>query len=284
MRSVKDLVDAQLAGRTRTYSFTKTPTQATTAGLWFDLSMSPGNPPGKYWFDATPLTAKQVSQTTDGGIYHGPSVLPRRKYLRKLTVQVSAATPLPMSMLLCDYLLYYPTLDDGTTDLQVLDNGSGLSRYTDAVGVMPVAVTTAAHSTSPAIVCDYEAAGGSSGKQTNQGKFNSAGAIGTVATAGTISEGGADPFLSLQSGDTGVKLLNNAQLSKGDVGLFSLLLVKPLAHIMIKEATTVYEKDFFLANVDIPEIQDDAFLNFFVLPNGSLSSVQIRGDLQIVWD
>ena len=48
----------------------KVPSQVTTAGYWFDLSLSPGNPVPKYWFDATPLIAKAIYQSTDGGLFH----------------------------------------------------------------------------------------------------------------------------------------------------------------------------------------------------------------------
>ena len=84
--------------------------------------MSPGMPVPKYWFDAAPLTARQITQSGDGGFYHGPNVSPSEKYLRKVTTMANAVTALPMNAILCDYLLYYPTVDDGTTDEQLMDN------------------------------------------------------------------------------------------------------------------------------------------------------------------
>lgn len=245
--------------------------------------MSPGNPPGKYWFDSAPLVAKAIYQSTDGGIYHGPSVSPSKKYIRKLTVQVTSAAPLPMPMILCDYLLYYPTIDDGTTDPQNFTNEEALPRYSDETKeVLPIAVTTAPHTTGPGVTVGYESEAG--GKATAIETMNTATAIGTISTSNTIGSS-PHPFLSLAQGDSGVKQLLSAQMSKPDIGLFSLLLVRPLAQITINEATTVTEKDFFLSDVGLPEIKDDAFLGFLVNPTrGSLSGVQIRGDLQIVWD
>lgn len=38
---VKTLIDAELEGRTNTYSFRKVPSQTTTQGIWFDLALSP---------------------------------------------------------------------------------------------------------------------------------------------------------------------------------------------------------------------------------------------------
>ena len=72
---VKDVVESELCGRVRTYQWRKSPSQTTTARLWFDLSMSPGNPPPKYWFDAAPGVAKAVYQSTDGGFFHGAAVI-----------------------------------------------------------------------------------------------------------------------------------------------------------------------------------------------------------------
>lgn len=66
VNSVKQVIDAETEGRLRRYQWRKVPSQVTTAGYWFDLSLSPGNPVPKYWFDATPLIAKSVAQSTDG--------------------------------------------------------------------------------------------------------------------------------------------------------------------------------------------------------------------------
>ena len=46
-----------------------------------------------------------------------------------------------MSIILADYLLYYPTIVDGNTDPQVMNNTVTLPRYTDGKGVMMMAVT-----------------------------------------------------------------------------------------------------------------------------------------------
>ena len=61
-RGIKDVIDAEINGQVRQYGWRKTPSQTTTAATWFDLSMSPGNPPPKYWFDAPPGIAKAVYQ------------------------------------------------------------------------------------------------------------------------------------------------------------------------------------------------------------------------------
>lgn len=49
----KDLVESDtINGTDRYFTWRKSPTQANTIGVWFDLASSPGNPTPKYWFDA----------------------------------------------------------------------------------------------------------------------------------------------------------------------------------------------------------------------------------------
>ena len=76
----RDLVIAERMGQGRRTEWVKNVNQVTTAGLWFDVSGSSGNPKAKQWFDATPLVAQQVKASTDGGIYHGAPVSPATKY------------------------------------------------------------------------------------------------------------------------------------------------------------------------------------------------------------
>ena len=73
LNSVKAFVDAELAGQTAFATWRKTPTQTTGSGIWFDLSMSPGNPVPNY-YAASPNIAIALSQSTDGGIFYGGNV------------------------------------------------------------------------------------------------------------------------------------------------------------------------------------------------------------------
>jgi hypothetical protein len=80
-------------------------------------------------------------------------------------------------------------------------------------------------------------------------------------------------------------------VSGTDVGLFSIILVKPLAQTCFREGgistagtiATPYEKDFLVPTTDIIRIYDDAFLNFVVLPQASLATTVLRGDLKVIW-
>lgn len=92
------------AGQFHLTSWRKQPTQTTGSGIWFDLSMSPGNPVPNY-YAATPLEAKVLSRSTDYGINHGPAVSPMTKHLKSITAITVTATAAPMPMILCDYLM-----------------------------------------------------------------------------------------------------------------------------------------------------------------------------------
>lgn len=281
--SVKDVVDSELEGRVRQYSWRKTPSQTTTQGLWFDLSLSPGNPPPKYWFDAAPLVAKAVYQSTDGGLFHGANVSPATKYLRKTVALNAKATGLPLSMYLCDYLLYYPSIDDGTTDPQILDNTVTLPRYTDGKGVQMIAVTVAARTGGQQFYVTYTNSDGVAGRTSQTVTQNTSTAIGTVVTSATVTQASGNPFIGLQAGDSGVRSIESVTMLGGDVGLMSIILVKPLGLTCIRGIDAPVEKDFLLSREELPIIQDNAFLNFIVLPNGSLAASAIIGDIKVIW-
>jgi hypothetical protein len=284
MNGIKDIVDSEIEGRVRRYAFRKNPTQTTTAGVWFDLSMSSGNPPPKFWFDSTPLTAKVISQSQDGGFYHGANVSPAEKYLRMSTFLTSTVTALPLTLYLCDYLLYYPTIDDGTTDEQVMDNSVGLSRYQDGEGVQMIAVSIASRTGGQSFTVKYTNSEGVTGRTTTAVFQSSSSAIGAIlGKSDTSLEMSSTPWLPLQEGDTGVRAVESVTMTNPDVGLFSIILVKPLAQTTIKEITTPMEKDYLINESSLPRIYDDAFLSAICLPQGTLAATGIIGDLKVIW-
>ncbi len=186
LKTIGETVNCELDGRVRNYIWRKTPSQATTAGIWFDLSMSPGMPVPKYWFDAAPLTAKAIYQSTDGGFYHGPNTT-GEKYLRSITTMANAATALPMNAILCDYLMYYPTTDDGTTDEQLMDNTVTLPRYTDGKGVQILAVTVGARTGGQTFTISYTNSDGVAGRTTAATTQNTSTALGSVTGSNTAT-------------------------------------------------------------------------------------------------
>jgi len=283
LKTIGEVVNCELEGRVRDYIWRKTPSQTTTTGIWFDLSMSPGMPTPKYWFDAAPLTARAITQSLDGGLYHGPNVSPSEKYLRKITTQASAVTALPMTLILCDYLIYYPTIDDGTTDEQIMDNTVTLPRYTDGKGVQIIAVTTGARTGGQTFTVKYTNSDGVADRVTQVVTQNTSTALGSITTSNTTVANGSCAYIPLQNGDSGVRLIQSVTMNGVDTGIFSLILVKPLVQTTFREITVPYEKDFLIPTSDLIKIEDNAFLNFLCLPLGSLAATVLRGDLKVIY-
>lgn len=280
--SIKDYVDAELDGKIRQFSFRKSPTQATTAGLWFDLSMSPGNPVPQY-YAASPLISVQMKQSTDGGLFHGANTN-SSKWLKSTLLMSNSATGLPMPFILCDYLLYYPFIDEGTTDPQPLTNSVSLPRWTDGKGVKIMAISVAGRTGGQTFNISYTNQDGVSGRTTQTVIQNSATAIGTIVTSATATNGAAGPFIPLQRGDTGVRSIESVQMISGpDVGLFTLVLVKPLITSQILEQTAPTEESLLVEKASLPEIKDDAYLNWLCMPNGSLSGVSLHGIIETLF-
>lgn len=283
--NIRAVADAQDAGQHLYASFRKQATQTTGAGVWFDLSMSPGNPAPNYFIGA-PNVFVPMKQSTDGGLRHGGNVaqLGKKKFLRKLMALTTVATPIACKLL--DYLGFYGFVDESVLDEQFMDNTQGLTRYSDGKGVQLMPVVVAGHSGGQPFTVNY----------TNQdgvaGRITPAVTMGTQIVNGTIlhSQGSGaayrnnGPFLPLQTGDTGVRSVESVTIGGiGDVGLFALVLVKPLASFSLFGADSATEVDYMTDMASIPEIQDDAYLNLIALPNATLAGAPIIGILETTW-
>lgn len=281
-KTIGEVVDAELNGNVRNYIWRKTPSQTTIIGLWFDLSMSPGMPPPQYYIGAI-TTATQLKQSTDGGLYHGANVSPSSKYLRSITTMANVVTALPMNVILCDYLLFYPFIDEGTTDEQPMTNVLTLPRYTDGEGVQVMAVQTNAGTGGQQFFFTYTNSDGVAGRISRTVTMNTSTVVGNILGSNRATNNASNPFIGLQNGDKGVRSIESVTMLGIDTGLFALVLVKPLVQHCFREITVPYEKDFLVPTMDLIQIQDDAFLGFLGLPLGSLAATVLRGDLKVIW-
>lgn len=282
IRGIKDVVDSEIEGRVNTFSFRKNPTQTTVQGYWFDLAQSPGNPIPRYWF-GSPLVATPITQSEDGGFYHGGDVSPMTKNIRVSTFAATAATALPMQVILMDYLLVYPLIDDGTTDPQVMDNTQTLPRYTDGAGVQMMAVSVASRTGGATFSVNYTNQDGVPGRVSKTVRQNNVAIIGNIVTSEKNIAANSCFFIPLQEGDTGVRSIESVTMDTADVGLFSIILVKPLGSTQIIEINAPVEVDYLYGSNIIPEVKPDAFLSAICLPNGSLAATGILLDLKVIW-
>jgi len=244
--------------------------------------MSPGNPNPQY-YAASPLVPAALAYSTDGGLFHGRNVAPDCKVLRSSMVMTVTATALPMPFMLLDYLLFYPFIEEGTTDAQAMLTGSSLPRYTDGVGVQMMAISVAGRTGGQSFTVSYTNSDGVAGRTSQTVVQNTAGAIGSVVTSARATNGAAGPFIPLQRGDSGVRSIESVTMLGTDVGLFTLVLVKPIMQTQIRGIDAPVEVDCFLHKAILPAIADDAYLNFICLPNGSLSGTAIHGSIETIW-
>lgn len=278
----KAIVDAESNGQTFFATWRKQPTQATGANIWFDLSMSPGNPVPNYYIGAvgkfTPL-----AQSTDGGIPHGGNVSPAKKFLRVFEAQTSLATAVPLPLILCDYLGFYPFLDESNLDDQPLDNTVAVPRLpAGGVEIMPVVV--AGQTGGQTFRVTYVNSNGVAGRVTPPHVIGTQAVNGTILSSGGAIANSRAPFMALQDGDTGVAYVTSIQfLGTGDIGLIALALVNPIVRHSIRGIDAPVEQDFFMDSSQLPIIADDAYLNLVSLPGGTLSGAPIHGYIKTLW-
>lgn len=289
LRNSRDLVDAENNGQTFFSAWRKTPTQVTGAGIWFDLSMSPGNPVPNY-YAAAPAIAIALRQSTDGGIPHGPATpAGMTKYLKMFTLLSVTAAAAPLQAILCDYLLFYPFVDMSVTDPQPMDNTVTLPRSTNGEGVKIMAVEVAGQSGvgNPQFYVTYTNSKGVSGRVTPATACNTQVVNGTLINTMQAGVAGINrhtsPFLTLQPGDTGVRSIDSVTFLTPDVGLVAFVLVDPIENISLRTIDAPMERVPVLDFCDLPVILDDAYLNLICCPNGSLSGAPIHGLIQTVW-
>ena len=177
---LRQILDSNTGGKTDYFFWRKAPSQITTTGVWFDMAMMPGNPPPLFYASA-PLVAAQLKKSTDGGINHGNAQSGKSKFLQRFLMMGNSATGLPMPFILCDYLLYYPFIDQSTNDQQDLDNSVSLPRWTDGKGVQVMVVgTNASGGSLPSFVINYTNSDGVSGRTSQTMQMNAATATGSI--------------------------------------------------------------------------------------------------------
>ena len=287
-KNVRAMADAQDAGQYLYASFRKQPTQTTGAGIWFDLSMSPGNPAPNYYI-GSPNVFVPLKQSTDGGLRHGGNVnaLGKKKFLRKIMALTPTSTAAPIRLALLDYVGFYGFIDESVTDLQPLDNTSPLPRHQDGIGVQMMPVVVAGQTGGQNFYVIYTNQDGVSGRVSQTVRMTTQAVNGTILNSTQANNLGGiqGPFIPLQLGDSGVRYVESVQiLGIGDVGLFALVLVKPLATFSLRGINAATEIDYFTDFAGaMPEIEDDAYLNFIALPNGTLSGAPFHGIIETTW-
>lgn len=282
IRGYKDIVASHVDfGREWTQSWRKVPALATTSAVWADLSSAPGSPKPNY-YTGTELTLEQFkgiqvsTTTTSPGLWTGGNVTPATKFLNEVTIQSTTAAAVG-TYILADYLAFYSLIDMDSTDTQTLVNTLPLPRYASGDGVRMALVATNPFTGGQSFTVNYTDANGNTYDTTPRATPTTTN-IGTVLTGTTTG-----PFIPLGPAGRGVLQANSITFLGSNGGLATLVLMRPLATIQINEITAPSEFQFVGGPTIIPQILDDSFLNFLVLPSGSLATVPILGTVSTYW-
>jgi hypothetical protein len=290
IQSFKALVDAEQNGQTFFGGFRKVPNAVTGAGAWFDITLSPGNPL-PFYYASTPLVGAPIGQSVNGGIPHNQPVasLGYKTYLKTLNVNSgTSGSAVNGAMILMDYLFYYPFVDTGITDTQVLDNTLSLTRYTSGQGVSVMAVQLAGMLGTGNPTFNFTYINQSGVLQTAPTQTCGSGSIvGELATGNNSNAAVARsnyPFLALVPGDTGIRSIQSVTFDTPDIGLLAFVLVKPLEQIIQRENGSAAERTPVIDFFDLPVIEDNAYLSFLVNTglNGA-NATPFFGTIQTVW-
>jgi hypothetical protein len=280
---LKQIADAEREGFTFFSAWRKAPTQPTTGNIWFDLSMSPGNPVPNYYIGTSGVFTP-LAQSTDGGISHGGNVWPKKKHVSHFSAQTSAGIPVPINFLMLDYLGFYPFIDESVLDPQLLDNTRPLPRHKTGKGVQMMPVVVAGQSGGQLFTVNYTNDQGVSGRVTPPHVMGTQAVNGTILSSAGAAPNSRGPFMALQEGDTGVLRADSIQfLGTGDIGLIALVLVKQIMGHSIRGIDAPVEKTPIIDAGELPEIVDDAYLNLISLPFGSLQAAPLIGTIKTTW-
>jgi hypothetical protein len=254
---------------------------ASNAALWVDTSMGAGTPKYNAYvgaqYESTPLIG-----AGNFGIYTGGDQ-DDDKYLSEILLQSTVASHSLSTYILCDYLMFYPLVDMDSTDQQDMDNVAPLPRYADGAGVRIMAVVTTPVSTFGTVTITYTNQDGVGSRTATFYPTGFAVAVGNISHGVTSNQvASSHPFVTLQSGDTGVRSIESITNSSPPGGFMAFVLVKPLATVGLTEATTATETNFIKDKVTMPRIYNGAYLGFVSGGTIRVSGI-FRAALTFIW-
>ena len=274
-----EYANAIIGGQTSFCSFRKVPSQATVANWWVDLSMAAGNPSPNY-YASSPLIAAALDGAK--GIFHGADKSPSQLFLAKMSLQTPTAG-LVGQYILADYLLYYPFIDGDDADIQIMDNSVTLPRYASDKFIQAMLVCVAPSAGGGRFTFDYVNQDGITKTSPIQYYTIAASGISSIITSQPASNAAVGPFLKLASGDSGIRSIISVSNLVLNGGLATIVLVKPLADLAVREINTPCEFTFADQRSPGPQIEDGAYLNLIMKCAATVAAGTLTGFGQFVW-
>lgn len=280
--SIGGAIDAYSAGGCWNSFFHKTSTPTPGAGYWGDMSMGAGIPVYQAYvggqYEATPVIGQK-----NQGINIGPAMVgDQKRYLAQLSVMTPVITngP-PMTLQLCDWLMFYPLIDGDSLDQQDMTNEFSLPRYTDGVGVRAFLVVTTPMTANGTTTINYTDT--DDVDQSITFAVLSSATVGSIANCSStaISNNARSPFIPIKG--KGIKKINSVTNLASMGGFLSLVLVRPITTVMIREGAVQTERCLISNFLTLPRIYDGAYLNWLALTSGTASPGTLRGQLDFVY-
>lgn len=264
--------------------FFKTSVPFGTASRWYDAAIGAGIPVYQAYV-GTQYEGTMLTGESNRGIYTGPTPSAgQTKHLFALSAGTSTAS-VPLTMLLSDYLMFYPLIDMDSLDPQDMSNPVSISRYTSGEGVQAYFVVAAPMTGNGTVTVTYTNSDGTANRTTTFG-ITFSGTIGTIVnnSDSTLVAGAAAPFIPLANGDKGIRSIQRVTCNASMGGFCHVVLAKPLATHLIREQNTEAETVFFTSKANCVQIQSGAYLNFIALNNTATTFAPLRGFVQFTWN
>jgi len=112
------ITESTTNGKTWRQDFSKTSSASSVAyvvGNCYDWAVQPGSPVQNLYPGVVGVAQTPTDIGVGGGIYHGGNVSTDTKHLINAGVYSAIATAVPSTILLCDTVMYYPTLNVKST-------------------------------------------------------------------------------------------------------------------------------------------------------------------------
>jgi len=265
-----------------------------TAGNWYDLTQTAGNPVANT-YPGTALTGVVPAEDTGWGIYHGGNVTPSTKQVLNASAFSAVATAVPGVLMLVDIVKYWPGINMQVTTPQTLIAGTALSRYTTGAGLRMFMVATVLTGTSagtPVVTASYTNTTPTSGRALGATINLTAGAA-NVPTPGKICHSGVAannhaPFLPLASGDTGIRSVETVTCTTAYTGATTataaMVMCKPLVSIPIVTLGVAGERNTIFQIPSSVKVEDGACLAWIYFAGANTAAAtSIMGHIDFGW-
>ena len=269
-------------------------TTAHTAGTWYLLSQTGGNPAASSILGTGTNLAFQATNDTTAtaaGIQHGGNVGGGTGYKHIINASAfsASATTMPAVLMLVDMLGFYPITTVTTTGAQTLNNTVTLPRYTDGAGVQAILVpSTVMGAGTPTCTLTYTNSAGTASRTTPSSPalplINTTSPVSQVAYSGT-GAGKYGPFMPLANGDAGIRSVQSVNFSATMTsGVMNLILVKPLLTLPMTTIGVAAERDLLNQVPSLPKVYDGANLQWMLYAGAATPvSSPFYGHLDFAW-